>query len=70
MTVEREGRALERSTRHCKLLPNYNEVAEDNDKTDSKSIYLEKQDHIVNEPDRKYPIRSRRPPQSYESLHT
>ena len=70
MTVEREGRVLKRSTGHCKLVPNYNKVEQDNDETDSKSIDLEKQDHIVNEPNQRYPIRNHRPPHRYESLHT
>ena len=70
VTVEREGRVLKRSTRHCKLVPNYNEVEQDNDETDSESIHLDKQDRIVNEPNRRYPIRNRRPPQRHESLHT
>ena len=70
VTVEREGRVLKRSTGHCKLVPNYNEVEQDNDETDSESIDLEKQDRIVNESNRRYPIRNRRPPQRYDSLHT
>ena len=70
VTVEREGRVLKRSTGHCKLVPNNNEVEQDNDETDSESIDLEKQDRIVNELNRRHPIRNRRPPQRYDSLHT
>ena len=50
VTVEREGRVLKQSTGHYKLVPNYNEVEQDNDETDSESIDLKKQDRIVNEP--------------------
>ena len=64
------GRVLKRSTGHCKLVPNYNKVEQHNDETDSESIDLEKQDRTVNEPNRRYPIRNHKPPQSCKSLHT
>ena len=70
MTVEREGKVLKRSTGHCKLVPNYRAAEQDTDETDDGSIDLEKHDCIVNEPNRRYPIRNRRPPQRYESLYT
>ena len=70
MIIEHEGRVMTRNTVHCKLVPNYNAVEQDNDGTYSESINLEKQDRILNEPNRRYPLRNRRPPQPYESLNT
>ena len=70
VNVEREGKVLKRSTGHCKLVPNYRTAEQDTDETDDESIDLENHDCIVDEPNRRYPIRNRRPPQRYESLYT
>ena len=51
------------------IIPNYNEVEQDNDETDRERIDLEKHDCIVNEPNQRYLVRTRRPPQRSELLH-
>ena len=70
LTIEHEGRVLKHSTGYCKFVPNYSAVAQDNGENASEGIHLEKQDCIVNEPNRKYPFRNHKPPQRYQSLHT
>ena len=70
MTVEREGRVLKQRTGHCKLVSHYNEVEQDNEEIDSESIDLEEQHRIVNEPNRRYPVRNRRPPLRSQPLRT